>query len=131
MNKKLKKIVTLILAMIMVLNFTAMSYAATKSDPDKCFVNTDGGNLNGRKEAGTEYPIICKYANGTQLSYSVDAGETKFDSQGREWMRVRGKTTTGSTMTSWVLAEYLRFESPYRTNTDILTVINPKAPDVG
>lgn len=64
----IKKAVSLLIAATLSMGIMAMnSYAAPqpKSDPDLCFVNTDGGNLNGRENPGVQYKIICKYANGT------------------------------------------------------------------
>ncbi len=132
MTKKIKRIVSLLLAATLSMGIMAISsYAAPqpKSDPDLCFVNTDGGNLNGREKPGVQYKIICKYANGTQLGWSVMPSENAYDDQGRSWMRVSGKTTTGTRKTSWVLEEYLRFESPYSLRT--APAINSGAPDVG
>lgn len=131
MIKLMKKSIALFV--ILALSITAsgiVSFAATpRSDPDMCFVDTDGGNLNCRSGAGEEYALRGKFANGTQVFYSLMTGD-KEDSLGRTWMNVSGKSTTGSKIEGWVLLEYLRFESPYKSAYAI-PIINKFAPDIG
>lgn len=130
MNKHTKRMACFILCFVMMLALGISSYAVeTRSDPDMCFADTGGGNLNGRSGPGTEYKIICKYPDGTQLFYSLLTGWDT-DSEGVEWVEVRGKTTTGEKKTAWVSTEYVRFESPYRLR--LLPIpMDTNEPDVG
>lgn len=45
--------------------------AQPRSEYDLCYVNTNGSNLNCRKGPGTEYALVGKFSNGTQLSWSI------------------------------------------------------------
>lgn len=131
MKPKNKRIVALLLAVVIsTLALGTTVCAATPRGYDKCYVNTDGSNLNGRSGPGTEYSIVCKYANGTRLYWSVMPSENGYDSQGRSWMRVTGMATTGKEMTAWVCEDYLRFErDPVPRSVEVK--VDPSLPDVG
>lgn len=131
MKRKNKKVVALLLTVVistLILGTTV--FAATPRGYDKCYVNTDGSNLNGRSGPGTEYSIVCKYANGTRLYWSVMPSENATDSEGRKWMRVKGKATSGKDTEAWVCEDYLRFErDPVPRSADVK--IDASLPDVG
>lgn len=130
MKKSIKKITlcTIIMAMLTLsIGMTAFAKPVPR-EYDLCFVNTDGGNLNCRKDAGEEYAIVGKFKNGTQLSWSVFG---KFDSQGRDWTAVSGPDINGKRISGWVLDSYLRFERPSLRNVQHNVIINPGMPDVG
>ena len=132
--KKSKKMVAVLLTIAMMVTLLGTTAFASPQprDPDLCFVNTsDGSNLNGRSGPGTEYSVICKYANGTQLFWSVMPSENATDSQGRSWLHVSGKTTTGVTMESWVCEDYLRFETAGYSLNNITIESNSELPAVG
>lgn len=134
MKRKGKKIVALLLMVTMtVAMLGATAFASPQPrDPDLCYVNTsDGSNLNGRSGPGTQYSVICKYANGTQLFWSVMPDQNATDSQGRSWLCVSGKTTTGVTMQSWVCEDYLRFVTVQYNLKNITVESNPELPAVG
>lgn len=84
-----------------------------RSDYQTLYVKTDGGNLNVRSDAGTEYEIVGKLANGTEiLGWSVFG---KKDSEGRGWMRIRAIGINGEEVRGWVLDEYLSADPPSRS----------------
>ena len=94
-----------------------------KSDYQTLYVKTDGGNLNVRSDAGTEYKIVGKLANGTEiLDWSVFC---KNDSEGRSWMCIKAIGTNGEVVNGWVLDKYLSADPPSRS---IMIGIGP---DVG
>lgn len=131
---KTRKILPIILMIIMTVSMLGMTVCANPQarNRDSCFVSTsDGSNLNGRSGPGTEYPVICKYANGTQLGWSVMPENNAIDSQGRRWSHVSGRTTTGATMEAWVCDDYLRFESSGYSLRSIEVENNPNLPAVG
>ncbi len=77
------------------------------------YVKTDGGNLNVRSDAGTEYSIVGKLANGTKIAgWSVFG---KSDSEGRSWTSIRAKDINGKMIESWVLDKYLTEMPPSRS----------------
>ena len=84
-----KRIATFLLLLVMGVNVIGITAFAGDIQPrmDYCYVNTsDGSNLNGRSGPGTEYPVICRFANGTSLTWSVFPENNATDSQGRSWM---------------------------------------------
>ena len=98
---KTRRILSLILTIIMTVSMLGMTVCANPlaRNRDSCYVSTsDGSNLNGRSGPGTEYPVICRYANGTLLGWSVMPNQNATDSQGRSWLHVSGRTTTGVEM---------------------------------
>ncbi len=77
------------------------------------YVKTDGGNLNVRSDAGTEYSIVGKLANGTKIAgWSVFG---KSDSEGRSWTSIRAKDINGKMIEGWVLDKYLTETPPSRS----------------
>lgn len=135
MRTKKNRLIALALMVVLTVSLLGMTSFASSINPrmQYCYVNTsDGSNLNGRSGPGTEYSVICQYANGTSLTWSVFPENNATDSQGRSWMCVNGRTTTGENKTAWVCEEYLRFENDYRSVYDINDVIsNPELPPVG
>lgn len=127
-NKKRKTVTSLCLAMMMVLMMGMSAFAQSaqpRSDYSNCYVNTEGGNLNCRKGPGTEYEIVGKFKNGTQLSWSVFG---KTDSLGRPWTQVSGKDVNGKQISGWVLDSYLRYED---SRSIVNVIIDENMPDVG
>ena len=121
--KRCRKLVmglSLVLAMTFLIGTT--SFAGEYS---LCFVNTEGGNLNCRSGPGTEYSIVGKFKNGTQLGWSIFGG---IDSLGREWTYVDGKDINGKLIMGWVLDSYLRYED--NPNSIIPAYKNENMPDV-
>ena len=76
------------------------------------YVKTDGGNLNVRSGAGTEYAIVGKLANGTKIDGWSIFG--RVDSEGRSWTNITAKDINGKSVTGWVLDEYLTATPPSR-----------------
>lgn len=113
-----KRIATFLLLLVMGVNVIGITAFAGDIQPrmDYCYVDTPGGgNLNGRSGPGTEYPVICQFANGTSLNWSVFDGSA-VDSQGNEWTEVRGIDIYGNDVKRcWVRDDYLRYERDWRS----------------
>ncbi|MDE7001249.1 MAG: SH3 domain-containing protein [Lachnospiraceae bacterium] len=130
-----KRIATFLLLLVMGVNVIGITAFAGDIQPrkDYCYVNTsDGSNLNGRSGPGTEYPVICRFANGTSLSWSVFPENNATDSQGRSWMAVTGTDINGKQKSAWVCEDYLRFEPDWYFDDAIERVYsNPELEPVG
>jgi len=131
-----KRIVTFLLLLVMGVNVVGVTAFAREIQPrmDYCYVNTsDDSNLNGRSGPGTEYPVICRFANGTSLTWSVFPENNATDSQGREWMAVSGVDINGVRQKNvWVCVDYLRFEQDWRSgDTSENVYSNPGLEPVG
>ena len=87
------------------------------------YVKTNGGNLNVGSGAGTEYKIVGKLANGTEILGWSYVG--KIDSEGRGWTDIRAIGIDGEEVNGWVLDDYLSADPPTRS---VMTGIGP---DVG
>lgn len=113
-----KRIATFLLLLVMGVNVIGITAFAGDIQPrmDYCYVNTpEGGNLNGRSGPGTEYPVICQFANGTSLGWGVFDGSA-VDSQGNEWTEVSGRDIYGNDVECcWVRDDYLRYERDWRS----------------
>lgn len=124
-----KSIISLCLTICMLMflgtNASAQSIQP-RSEYDLCYVNTDGGNLNCRSGPGTEYSIVGKFSNGTQLTWSV-FGDV--DSNNKTWTKVSGIGITGKRVSGWCQDDYLLFVSPSRNVPAFY--INSDMPDVG
>lgn len=80
---------------------------------EKLYVKTEGGNLNVRAGAGTEYRIVGKLANGTEiLGWSI-FGE--IDSEGYSWMNIGAIGIDGKEVSGWVRDDYLSPDPPARS----------------
>ncbi|QNU67275.1 SH3 domain-containing protein [Ruminiclostridium herbifermentans] len=69
-------------------------------------VNTDGSNLNVRSGPGTNYSIIGKFANGTDVTWEDDDGKSSGD-----WAYVTGVSTNGKTISGYCYQWYLIHEN--------------------
>lgn len=131
-----KRIVTFLLLLAMGVNAIGITAFAGNVQPrmDYCYVNTsDGSNLNGRSGPGTEYSVICRFANGTSLNWSTHWEYNATDSQGREWMEVSGVDINGVQQDkAWVCVDYVRFERDWRSGDGSEDVYsNPALEPVG
>lgn len=133
--KKIVKVgsIFLTMALLVMVGTPTQTYAREMpyvAEYDDCYVNTDGGNLNCRTNAGVEYPIVGKFKNGTKLAWSIFG---KNDSLGRSWTQVSGKDINGKTISGWVLDSYLKFVTPSSLRSNILEnfIIDIHKPDVG
>ena len=123
----MKRIISLLLSTICtVMMISTLAFAAETSledagltvvrlnrrEHDTLYVKTDGGNLNVRSGAGTEYAIVGKLANGTKIDGWSIFG--RVDSEGRSWTNITAKDINGKSVTGWVLDEYLTATPPSR-----------------
>ncbi len=69
--------------------------------------------MNVRSDAGTEYSIVGKLANGTKIAEWSVFG--KSDSEGRSWTSIRAKDINGKMIEGWVLDKYLTETPPSRS----------------